>query len=84
MEKPLEFCVLLGNNLHITQNDYQLRLNILGIGEISTIMSPEEFAVINEVTTRMLSDHYFELTKKQYHEPSTPKLNVYRIGEDQQ
>jgi len=83
-KKPLENCILLGHNLHFTEENYQLRLQILGIGELATIMTPEEFIVINEVFTRMLADHYFELSKRQFLEPPPLNITVHRINIDQQ
>jgi hypothetical protein len=80
--KPLENCMLLGHHLHITPDNYQLRLQILGVGELSTIMTPEEFVVINDVFTRMLADFYFELSKRQFAEPPPPDITVHRIQKD--
>jgi hypothetical protein len=78
MRSP-ENCIILGNNLPVTEEDYQFVLNINGVGQFRTIMTPEEYVVINEVITRMLADGYFELTKKQFNDPPIQQLNVYRI-----
>ena len=75
-------CILLGNNVIINEQDYQFALSILGIGVIRTIMTPEEFQVVNEVITRSLADFYFELSKKQYDEPPKQEYNVHRIEKE--
>lgn len=65
-------CIFLGDNLHITADDYQFVLNIQGVGEFRAILTPEEYDVVNNVITRMLADGYFELTKKQFNDPILP------------
>lgn len=72
--KELENCILLGDNIQVTHDNYQLVLQITGIGQLRTIMSPEEYAVISDVFTRMLADFYLPLYEKDY-----TKYNVYRI-----
>jgi hypothetical protein len=80
--RQVENCIILGTNLPMTEEDYQFILNIHGVGQFRTIMTPEEYQVVNNVITRMLADGYFELTKKQFNDPPLQQLNVHRIEID--
>lgn len=48
-------CIAIGDDAQANDSDYQITCNFVGLGMRSTVMTPEEHAVVKNVILRMMT-----------------------------
>lgn len=50
------YCTAIGDNAQANESNYQITCNFVGLGMRSTVMTPEEHAVVKNVILRMMAE----------------------------